>query len=178
MSKIKKGWYKDVLWEHFDLQGRRNRSHGVYLICNGSYLRWPILICPFKHSGPASQEGYFSSTLESVRKDVECTFGILKNRWKILEYGIWFEEIEVVERVFIVCCILHNMMLSEMETRDNSIPVGRGSPIGGDAIWLDIPGEGVSPRCTTKDDKAQAFLWGKRHQCLAEHVEYISREAK
>ena len=75
-----------------------------------------------------------SSTLESVRKDVECRFGILKKRWKILKYGIRFEEIEVVERVFVVCCILHNMILSEMETRDNSIPVRRGAPIGGDAI--------------------------------------------
>ncbi len=50
-------------------------------------------------------------------------FGILKKRWKILEYGIRFKVIEVVERVFVVCCMLHNMMLSEMETKDNMIPV-------------------------------------------------------
>ena len=79
-----------------------------------------------------------------------------------------------------MCCILHNMMLSEMETRDSSIPVGRGAPIaiGGDAIWLALPGEGVSPRCTTNDDKAQVLLWGKHRQCIAEHVEYVSHEAK
>jgi len=78
VSKIKKGWYKDVVWEHYDVQGNRQRSHCVYFICNGGYLRWLVLVCPFKHSGPAPQKGYFSTALESVRKDVECTFGFLK----------------------------------------------------------------------------------------------------
>ncbi len=59
-----------------------------------------MLVYPFKHSGPASQKGHFSTALESVRKDVECTFGILKKRWKVLEYGIRFDDIHVVERFF------------------------------------------------------------------------------
>ena len=178
VSKIKKGWYKDVSWQHYDMQGNRQTSHGVYLICDGGYLRWPVLVCPFKHSGPASQKGYFSATLESVRKDVECTFGILKKRWKVLEYGIRFDDIHVVERVFLSCCILHNMMLSEMETRDNRIPVGRGCPIGSDAIWLAVPNEGNPPRIMTNDDKVQANLWAKRRHALSEHVEFVSRELK
>ena len=78
VSKIKKGWYKDVVWHHYDVTGRQVRAHGMYLICDGGYLHWPVLICPFKHSGCATQKGYFSSTIESVQKDVECTFGILK----------------------------------------------------------------------------------------------------
>ena len=134
MSKLKKDWYKDVVWEHFDLFGRRLLSRGVYFICDGGYLHWPILVCPFKHSGSSTQKGYFSSTLESVRKDVECTFGIVKKWRKILEYGIRFDNIEVVESVFVVCSILHNMMLSEMETRDNNTTMGRGAPLGQDAI--------------------------------------------
>ena len=69
----------------------------VYLICDGGYLRWPVLICPFKHSDVAHHKGYFSCTLESIRKDVECTFRMLKKWWKILEYGIRFDNIEVVE---------------------------------------------------------------------------------
>ena len=112
------------MWEHLDLLGRRLLSRGVYFICDGGYLCWPILVCPFKHSGSPTQKGYFSSTLESIRKDVEYTFGILKKQWKILEYGIRFDNIEVVESVFAVCSILHNMMLSEMEMRDNNTTMG------------------------------------------------------
>ena len=117
-------------------------------------MRWSVLVSPFKHSGPASQKGYFSTALESVRKDVECTFGILKKRWKALEYGIRFDDINVVERVF------------------------RGCPIGTDAIWLSVPNDGVSPRIATQDDKVQANLWAKRRHALSEHVEYVSRELK
>jgi hypothetical protein len=113
-----------------------------------------------------------------VRKDVECTFGILKKRWKALEYGIRFDDINVVERVFVSCFILHNMMLTEMETHDNRIPVGRGCPIGTDAIWLAVPNDGISPRIATRDDKIQANLWAKRRHALSEHVEYVSRELK
>jgi hypothetical protein len=70
------------------------------------------------------------------------------------------------------------MMLSEMETRDNSTTVGRSAPLGQDAIWIAEPGEGVSPCCVTHDEKVQAMLWGKRRLLLPEHVEYISQEAK
>ncbi len=47
-------------------------------------------ICPYKHEPVSSQKGYFSAKIESVRKDVECVFGIIKKRWRILDYGIRF----------------------------------------------------------------------------------------
>jgi hypothetical protein len=39
----------------------------------------------------------------------------------------------VVEKIFNVCCMLHNDMLSEMETRETTYRVGRGNPLPGDA---------------------------------------------
>jgi hypothetical protein len=133
VSNIKNRWYQDVRWSYYDIDGNEKRSFGIYLIC---------LICPFKHEGCATQKGYFSSNLESVGKDVECLFGILKKRWKILKYDIRFPDIKVCKKVFFVCSILHNMMLDGGETRDNSERVGRGGPLEGDAIWLrDMPDE-------------------------------------
>ena len=67
VDRIKNGWYKDVCWNRFDTNGNVHRSRGVYLICDGGYLRWPCLICPFKHVSCATQKGYFSTNLESVR---------------------------------------------------------------------------------------------------------------
>ena len=46
----------------------------------------------------ASLEGYFSSNLESGRKDAECTFGMLKKRWKILNDGLLYRDIKVREK--------------------------------------------------------------------------------
>ena len=41
---------------------------GVYLICDGGYIRWPELICPYKHEPVSSQKGYFSAKIENVTK--------------------------------------------------------------------------------------------------------------
>ena len=35
-------------------------------------------MCPYVNATAASAEGYYSTNLESLRKDVECTFGIMK----------------------------------------------------------------------------------------------------
>jgi hypothetical protein len=125
-----------VVWRWYDTDGNEREDTGIYLICDGGYIRWPELICPFKHESVASKKGYFSSKIESIRKDVECVLGILKKMWRCLDYGIRFKSIRKVERVFTVCCILHNMKLTEMESRDSDVRVDRGAPLQGDGIWL------------------------------------------
>jgi Plant transposon protein len=51
--------------------------------------------------------------LESMRKDVECTFGIRKGRFRILKIGIRLHSIESVDRLWKTCCALHNMLLDD-----------------------------------------------------------------
>ena len=114
--------------------------------------------------------------LESLRKDVECLFGILKIRWKCLESGLRFRDIRVVEKVFIVCCMLHNIMLSEME-RETSYRVGRGAPIGRDAIWLADP-QPLQPQRSDPSKKRLAAAWGKRHRELTGHLCESKRRKK
>lgn len=67
---------------------------------------------------------------------MECVCGILKKRWKIHYYGICFCDITVVEKIFDVCCILHNNMLMEMESKESSVRVGRGVSLEEDGVWL------------------------------------------
>ncbi len=57
------------------------------------------------------KERRWSHWLESLRKDVECTFGILKGRWRILKTGIRLGGVEVVDKVWKTCCALHNWLL-------------------------------------------------------------------
>jgi hypothetical protein len=52
---------------------------GGYVIVDNGYLNWSTTVPPIKHSCNRS-EIRFSQWLESLRKDVECTFGILKGR--------------------------------------------------------------------------------------------------
>ena len=74
------------------------QERGMYLICDNGYLRWPASICPYEGATNSTLEGYFSTNLESVHKDVECTFGILKKRWKILHNGVMYWDISVCEK--------------------------------------------------------------------------------
>ena len=53
----------------------------------------------------------WSKLLESMRKDVECTFGILKGRWRILKSGIRHQGVDAVDKIWLTCCVLHNWLL-------------------------------------------------------------------
>eukprot|EP00956_Cyclotella_meneghiniana_P005219 scaffold6502_cov38-Cyclotella_meneghiniana.AAC.6 len=177
VKSIRKEWYQEVEWSYFDIEGNELWSKGVYLICDGGYLRWRSLICPFQHCRNGTRQGYFSSNLESVRKDVECTFGILKKRWRILEYGMHYRSIDRCEKIFVTCCVLHNMMLDLITPSDAEARVGRGCPLPGDAIYL----EGATDRCDTesrlnwcgrdyKAERVEARDWMARSELLADHL--------
>jgi len=98
----------------------------MYLICDGGYLRWPQSICPYSSAMAASEEGYFLSNLERVRKDVECTFGIMKKRWKILNNGLMYRDIKVCEKIFVTCSCLHNMLVENMKMKHSDTCMGMG----------------------------------------------------
>ena len=105
---IKLSWYKNVEWGYYCGDGTAAMSIGAYLISDNGYLPWPTTICLFLHVPKTTLEGYyFSSNLESVRKDVECVFRILKKRWKILDYGFRFRDMGMCSNVFVTCRCLH-----------------------------------------------------------------------
>ncbi len=49
--------------------------------------------------------------MESVRKDVEGCFGILKQRWRILRNPVDLHKQYEIDNVFFTCCILNNVLL-------------------------------------------------------------------
>jgi hypothetical protein len=91
-------------------QDRTLKLKGAYVIVDNGYLEWSTTVPPLKGSCVRS-ELRFSQWLESMRKDVECTFGILKGRWRILKTGIRLHNTEVSDNIWLTCCALHNMLL-------------------------------------------------------------------
>ncbi len=57
-------------------------------------------------------EVVWSEWLESVRKDIECFFGILKARFRFLRNCIQHHDPAVLEAAFHTACIIHNMLHS------------------------------------------------------------------
>lgn len=168
------GWYAKVCWAYFTWDGDIETDTGAYLICDNGYCRWPISICPFEGAAKTTFEGCFSSNLESVRKDVECVFGILKKRWRILDYGLRFRSMLTCEKIFVTCCILHNMMLDQMERSNTNHRATRGCPQEGEGLW--IRGPGVTQYDPNESDLAHK--WGKRRLALARHHHFVSKKQR
>jgi hypothetical protein len=83
---------------------------GSWFIVDNGYLKWSTTVPPLKVTA-LEKERQWSHWLESLRKDVECTFGILKGRWRILKTGIRLQGVEVANKIWRTCCALQNMLL-------------------------------------------------------------------
>jgi hypothetical protein len=88
----------------------KQRYQGAWLLVDNGYLAWPTTVPPIKTTSSRT-EIRFSLWLESMRKDVKCTFGILKGPWQILKAGICLAGVENADKIFLTCCALHNWLL-------------------------------------------------------------------
>ena len=61
---------------------------------------WVELIAPFKHEPDGTIAELWSDTVESIRKDVECVFGMLKKRFMILKHPMRFPKQQTIGMVF------------------------------------------------------------------------------
>jgi hypothetical protein len=111
LSKMHTGdLYADYEYDVYNLDGTVKRFRGAWVVVDNGYLKWTTTIAPMKTC--ASVEGLrWSRWLESMRKDVECTFGILKGRWRILKVGIRSSNLVHVDNIWRTCCALHNWLL-------------------------------------------------------------------
>ena len=95
--------------EHEDAEQevRKVKYQGAWVLVNNGYLSWSATVPPTKTTCSRA-EIRFSAWLESLRKDVECTFGILKGRWRVLKMGIPLSGVQAADNIFLTCCALHN----------------------------------------------------------------------
>jgi hypothetical protein len=106
--------YSKNVFKLFELDKNKNEVQvtyqGAWFIVDNGYLDWSCTVPPMKD--PVSYEQIrFSEWLESIRKDVECTFGSLKQRFAVLRYGIRLAKIADCDKIWRTCCSLHNLLL-------------------------------------------------------------------
>lgn len=104
------GLYQDEYFYVCRPDGTYARRKGLWLVVDGGYHRWRVLQCPVSGSS-LRPEAEWSHRVCSVRKDVECVFGILKARFRILKLPQAWQKKEHLDNVFSVCCALHNRLL-------------------------------------------------------------------
>ena len=173
VATIHADWYAGIGWNYYDEYGVVQTETGLYLICDNGYLQWPILICPFMRLHNSGRlEDYYSSNLESVRKDVECVFGILKARWTCLDKGFKYRDITHCRKIFVSHCVLHNMMLDEMVREEKAPRIGRGCSIGDDNVWLEGPTEEVIVLPSDAVQRSLKVKFDKRRMLLCHHLKH------
>ncbi|KAL3777685.1 hypothetical protein ACHAWO_007849 [Cyclotella atomus] len=81
----------DHIFELYEMQNGevvRVKYRGVWTLVDNGYHAWANTLPPFSNNSAFRDEIPWSEWLESMRKDVECTFGIMKGRWRILKTGV------------------------------------------------------------------------------------------
>jgi hypothetical protein len=91
---------------------KQQKYTGAWIIVDNGYLNRSITVPPMKAT-LYRDELMWSKWVESVRKDVECTFGILKGRFLILRSPSRYHKLEYMDNVWLTCCALHNMLIDE-----------------------------------------------------------------
>ena len=82
-----------------------------YLIYDGGFLKVGCLMDQI-HERFTLEEVLWSEYCESIRKDVEGFFGILKIRFLFLSHKIEYGIFQLIQNAFKSACILHNMILA------------------------------------------------------------------
>jgi len=113
-----KSIFTDYTYEIRSEQGGKVYEKGVHIIVDGGYLKWEVLQCGLKTS---SEPGYseWRKRMESVRKDIECYFGRLKQRFKVLKNPILFHQKCNIDDMMFTLVAIQNMILDwKVETNE------------------------------------------------------------
>lgn len=119
----------------YELIGVDEPISGAYVLSDGGYHAWRALQFPLRHCGGDRDLARWSRRLESVRKDVECSFGMLKGRFRVLKSAITIRDKTQVDNIFYTCCVLHNhLIVADGRDLENWDLQGRHGTFGGDGI--------------------------------------------
>ena len=102
------------------------------LLGDSAYPLSTWLLKPYPESTNDPPEINFNKELSSGRVSVECAYGILKGRWRILQKRL-DSNIAFTSQIIIACCILHNFCIEAGDLwdddgvdNDNDFPIRDG----------------------------------------------------
>lgn len=104
--------YRDFKYTVYTDVEQEQEMTGLHVLCDGGYHKWTTTMCGSKHDDEPDVRAW-SGLCESVRKDVECLFGILKKRFQIVAGRFLNHDAAGIERTVKVVAVLHNMLLRE-----------------------------------------------------------------
>jgi hypothetical protein len=108
---IRAGLLDEVCGVYIDADGVPRRCKGGYIIVDGGYSDESWLMDPFG-IGCSLEEKRYSEWVESVRKDIECAFGILKARFRLFLNPIQLHRFADIEFAWKAAIMIHNLLIT------------------------------------------------------------------
>ena len=108
--------YSDYKYDLLDEFGNTVQTKGVYTICDGGFNTHCTKMATI--SRPNEFQAAWTGRLESVRKDVERGFGVLKKRFQILRIPSQVRNFELMKGTWRTCLVLHNILTRRRLSRD------------------------------------------------------------
>jgi hypothetical protein len=139
----------DMTCNEYEINGRRR--DWMYFLADGIYPEWPIFVKTYSEPHDTASKA-FTTRQEEVRKDVECAFGIIIQKFQILQRPLRGWYVDNIKDLLDCCVILHNMTIAfkddtvvlpmvdaasevnESTTRDRKWPIFGGNHVPVDVI--------------------------------------------
>ena len=106
---------------------------------------------------------HLSKWIESIRKDVECVFGIMKARHRILRNEISLHDEKHITCVFMACAMLHNMLIDDdgWKRRQRAPPSSatKWCPPGPTTLTSPTTTTTTSPRARSARPPSTTLVW-------------------
>jgi len=167
--------WRDFEWTAKNANGVDQTFSGPWFLVDGGFMSWLCLMCGYKNTTD-KPSWRWSKWCESVRKCVECVFGILKKRWQILKTGFRMRTRAAMDDCWFSCCALHNWIFELLEEQekiedvdddDGDLPQGVRNVLGG-------------PQSVEEHDDAKPMDidegFAERRQILITHWDYLWRK--
>eukprot|EP00170_Pyropia_yezoensis_P002571 contig_10795_g2575 len=90
------------------------------ILADGGFALEEWLLKPIPQNQLNEKRRFVNHCLSSTRAVVECAFGLLKGRWRIL-HGTVSAETELVPEIVDACVLFHNFMLAEEDNWGHTV---------------------------------------------------------
>jgi len=81
-----------------------------YCLCNGIYTEHPVLINTSKRR--SKKHRYFAGHQEGRRQDAERVFGVLNQKWQVLDRSVRFHSVQSLVMGGACCATLKSMIVT------------------------------------------------------------------
>lgn len=98
------------------------------MIGDEAYPLLPNLLKPYSRENLQTDEAYFNSRLSRARRTVECAFGIIYSKWRVLGTSIQ-TSVELADDIVKCICLLHNLTINKEGIEHNLKEIKHFPPI-------------------------------------------------